>query len=149
MQDVPSQPDQNEKLSEDPQITLDDIDSSVTSVQPTSSDVPVRFHELNAAFVRVTEENSALKEENEALKSNAKTVDILNDMMKPSANKAFCYMFAYSGTVGLMLILNAFGCFKVPLDVEVMKFLVGSTAVTVIGLVGMVLTGLFIGARRN
>ena len=108
MQDVPNQPD-------GPKITLDDLDKSAATVAPTSTDVPVRFAEVNAAFIRVSEENSALKEENEKLKSTAKTVEILNDLMKPSANKAFYYMFAYSGTVGLMLIMNAFGCFSIPL----------------------------------
>lgn len=38
---------------------------------------------------------------------------------------------------------------KVELDPEVLKFLVGSTAATVLGLVGMVLTGIFVGARRH
>ncbi len=68
--------------------------------------------------------------------------------MKPSATKAFSYMFFYSGAVGVILLMNGFGCFKTPLEPEVLKFLVGSTAATVIGLVGMVLTGIFVGARK-
>jgi len=131
-----------------PDITLDDLDKSASTVKPTQSDVPVRFDELNAAFIRVTEENSSLKEENERLKSTAETVAILNDLMKPSATKAFRYMFVYSASVGAILLLNGFGCFVNPLEPEVLKFLVGSTAATVIGLVGMVLTGIFVGARK-
>jgi hypothetical protein len=57
-------------------------------------------------------------------------------------------MFCYSAAVGVILLMNSFGCFVNVLDAEVLKFLVGSTAVTVIGLVGMVLTGIFIGARK-
>ena len=68
--------------------------------------------------------------------------------MVPYANKVFVFMCAYSGFVGLFLLMNAFGLFKIPADGSVMEFLVGSTAATVIGLVGMVVTGLFLGARR-
>lgn len=48
-----------------------------------------------------------------------------------------------------MLLMHGcqFSGFKLPDDV--LKFLVGSTATTVIGLVGMVLTGIFVGARRH
>lgn len=138
-----------------PEITLDDLDRSASTVKPTSSDVPVRLEDLNGRFIRFTEEDSDLKEqilelksENTELKSIARTAEILNDLMKPSATKAFNYMFAYSGMVGAILLMNDFGCFQVPLDAEVLKFLVGSTAATVIGLVGMVLTGVFLGARK-
>ena len=101
-----------------------------------------RFRELSQRY-------DTLKAEYDRLKASNNTISILNDLMKPSANKAFWYMFAYSGFVGLVLIMNGFGCFKVGLDTEVLKFLVGSTAATVLGLVGMVLTGIFVGARRH
>ena len=101
-----------------------------------------RFRELSQRY-------DTLKAEYDRLKASNNTISILNDLMKPSANKAFWYMFAYLGFVGLVLIMNGFGCFKVGLDTEVLKFLVGSTAATVLGLVGMVLTGIFVGARRH
>ncbi len=134
--------------SRQPEITVNDIDTSASNVKPSPSDVPVTIEELNAAFVRVTDENASLKEQNEQLKRKSETTGILNSLMVPSATKAFRYMFVYSGSVGVILLMNAFGCFKNPIPPSVMQVLVGSTAVTVIGLVGMVLTGVFVGARK-
>ena len=67
-------------------------------------------------------------------------------------------MCFYSFTVAVILILNGFkvqianyhGVATAPFQLTeaVLNFLVGSTAVTVIGLVGMVLTGVFVGARK-
>ncbi|ESQ15929.1 MAG: hypothetical protein N838_28025 [Thiohalocapsa sp. PB-PSB1] len=130
------------------EITLDDLDKSASVVKPTSSDVQVRPEDMNSAFSRVTEENADLKQEIDELRKKVRTTEILDELMKPSAAKAFTYMFVYSGVVGVILLMNGFGCFKNPLEPEVLKFLVGSTAATVIGLVGMVLTGIFVGARK-
>lgn len=132
-----------------PEITLDDIDSSPQTVAPSATDVPVRLEELNAAFSRVTEDNAALKEENDQLRKKVRTTEILDDLMKPYASKAYIFMCSYSAFVGLFLLMHGFGCFRVPVEKSVLEFLVGSTAATVIGLVGMVLTGIFVGARRN
>ncbi|MEL7463347.1 MAG: hypothetical protein AAFN79_04735 [Pseudomonadota bacterium] len=129
-------------------ITLDDLDKSAQTVKPSPSDVQVRLQDMTAAFSRVTEENADLKQEIDTLKKKVRTTEILDELMKPSATKAFYYMFAYSGSVGIILLMNGFGCFANPLAPEVLKFLVGSTAATVIGLVGMVLTGIFVGARK-
>lgn len=76
------------------------------------------------------------------------TIKILNELMTPYAKKVFWFMCAYCSFVGLFLLMNAFGLFKIPAEATVLEFLVGSTAVTVIGLVGMVVTGIFIGARK-
>lgn len=139
MQDAPNTPEK---------ITLEDLDKSASVVKPTSSDVQVRLADMTAAFSRVTEENADLKQEIDELRKNVRTTEILDELMKPSATKAFNYMFAYSGVVGVILLMNGFGCFTNKLEPEVLKFLVGSTAATVIGLVGMVLTGIFVGARK-
>jgi hypothetical protein len=56
-------------------------------------------------------------------------------------------MCAYCGVVGALIALNGFLDIRFSLPESVMQFLVGSTATTVIGLVGMVLTGIFVGAR--
>ncbi|MBY6044147.1 hypothetical protein [Phaeobacter italicus] len=132
-----------------PEITLEDLDNSPRTVPAGKSDVPVGIVDINAAFSRVTEENAALKEENAALQTRARTTEILDDLMKPYAEKAFIFMCSYSAFVGLFLLMNAFGCFQQKVETSVLEFLVGSTAVTVIGLVGMVLTGIFVGARKN
>jgi uncharacterized membrane protein len=58
-------------------------------------------------------------------------------------------MCAYAGIVGVLLVLHGFKGIAFELQESVLNFLVGSTAATVIGLVGMVLTGIFVGARRR
>lgn len=124
------------------------MDNAPSETVPTETDVVVSRDDLTAALARVSDENSQLKQDLDKAEKKIRTSEILDDMLKPSATKAFNYMFFYSGAVGLILLMNGFGCFVNALDAEVLKFLVGSTAVTVIGLVGMVLTGLFIGARK-
>ena len=60
-------------------------------------------------------------------------------------------MCVYSGFVGSVLLLDSFNISGFEMDPTVQAYLVGSTAVTVIGLVGMVgmvLTGVFVGARK-
>jgi hypothetical protein len=136
-------------------ITVDDIDASPNSVAVTDNDVPVNAEVFRDKWLREQDKVFELKDQLTELKaklseaqSNANTKAVLDKLVKPTADKAFWYMFGYSGFVGFLLLLNGFGCFVIPLDPEVMKFLVGSTAVTVIGLVGMVLTGVFVGARK-
>jgi len=138
-----------------PEITPDtipDIPSSApdraTATPAAQSDAHIHLEKITKAFWRATEENARLKQEMEKIKKQARTTEILDQLMVPSATKAFRYMFAYSGAVGIILLMNSFGIFPNPLAPEVLKFLVGSTAATVLGLVGMVLAGIFIGARR-
>jgi hypothetical protein len=57
-------------------------------------------------------------------------------------------MCCYSGIVALLLIASGWNIFGFDLPAAVLVALAGSTAVTVIGLVGMVLTGIFVGARK-
>ncbi|MBL4556357.1 MAG: hypothetical protein JKP98_01520 [Rhodobacteraceae bacterium] len=84
------------------EITLDDLDKSASVVKPTSSDVQVRPEDMNSAFSRVTEENADLKQEIDELRKKVRTTEILDELMKPSAAKAFTYMFVYSGVVGVI-----------------------------------------------
>jgi hypothetical protein len=124
------------------------MDNAPSETPQTESDVVVSKDVLTAALARISDENFQLKQDLEAAQKKIRTTQILDDLLEPSATKAFRYMFIYSGAVGVILLMNGFGCFVNVLDPEVLKFLVGSTAVTVIGLVGMVLTGVFVGARR-
>lgn len=138
MQDEPQQYD----------ISLGDIDNAPQTAERTSTDAPVTERALHSEFVRIAEENAQLRQDLEAAQKKARASEILDDLIEPYAAKAFWFMCAYSATIGLMLLMNAFGCFKNPISADVLQVLVGSTAVTVIGLVGMVLTGIFVGARK-
>ena len=127
------------------EIRPEDIDSAADQ-SPEAVGDPIDPNTLLLRFVELANQNDDLQDE--VNKEKTRTIRVLNDLMKPYAGKVFCFMCAYCGFVGLFLLLNAFGCFKRPVEASVMEFLVGSTAVTVIGLVGMVVTGVFLGARK-
>lgn len=98
----------------------------------------------------------ALQQELESTQKRVRTIEILDKLIEPMATKAFRFMCAYCGVVGALLTFHGFESWSVgnrlwrfSLPESVLQFLVGSTAVTVIGLVGMVLTGIFIGARKS
>lgn len=59
------------------------------------------------------------------------------------AKWVFCYLIWYSAAVLALLVLSGFGLFGFTLPDNVLGFLVGSTAVSAIGLVLAVTTGLF------
>lgn len=133
-----------------PAITVEDIDSSPGTAIVSQQDTQVSAGDYRAAFVQVSEEKDALQQELDATRKRVRTVEILDELIEPYAKRSFWFMCIYCGIVALMLLMH--GCansgFKLP--ESVLQFLVGSTATTVIGLVGMVLTGIFVGARgRN
>lgn len=131
-----------------PDIGLDDIDRAPVSVPPSSGDISVSREDYIKAFSEVTEENSKLKIAVDRLDRKAETVRILDKLIEPYAKYAFRFMCCYCGFVGIFLIADSFEWFNRRVYSSVLEFLVGSTAVTVIGLVGMVLTGIFVGARK-
>jgi len=59
------------------------------------------------------------------------------------AKWVFCYLVWYSGAVFVLLIASGWGILGFELADSVLEFLVGSTAVSAIGLVLAVTTGLF------
>lgn len=131
-----------------PRITLSDLDNAPGVIDDGTFG---SGHE-----VEFTRRFRDLASENEQLKQNLdkerreKTADqILNGLIEPISKNVFIFMCVYCGFVGVTILMNSFGCFKVSIDREVIKILVGSTAATVLGLVGMVLTGVFLGARRR
>lgn len=131
-------------------ITVEDIDNAPTTAVVSASDTPVTADDYRTAFVRLTEDCNSLREELDRTKKRVKTTEILDELIQPFAKKSFWFMCVYCGVVGLLLTLHGFTGIAFSLPESVLQFLVGSTATTVIGLVGMVLTGVFVGARgRN
>lgn len=132
-----------------PTITVGDIDNAPETAVVSKSDTHVTTDALRDAFVRLSEENASLKEELDKTKKRVRTIEILDELIEPMAWAAFVFMCVYCGVVGLLVTLHGFGLWGFKLPDTVLQFLVGSTATTVIGLVGMVLTGIFVGARNN
>lgn len=133
----------------DRQIVISDIGTAVDS-SPTSNE-PVNhaeYNKLREQFARVSDEKFALKEELDRLQKRVRTGEILDELIKPYANKAFLFMVGYAVAALGILIADGAKFKEFDLPDSVLELLVGSTAVTVIGLVGMVLTGIFVGARK-
>jgi hypothetical protein len=96
------------------------------------------------------------KDKREALaaekKQNAETQSIVESNLDRRVNRrlrwkyarwVFCYLVCYSIFVGGVLIISGFGICGFVLSETVLSTLVGSTAVSAIGLVLAVTTGLF------
>lgn len=128
--------------------TLSDLDNAPPAIPVSPGDVQVTTEDYANKLAQVTEEKDRLYFENEKLKLNAETARTLNDLIKPFANKAFWFMCSYCAVVGLMVLFHGFTLCGFSLPDSALNFLVGSTAAAVIGLVGMVLTGIFVGARK-
>lgn len=129
--------------------SLEDLDrapSSLPEVQPV--DYKSELETLRERFNQVTADKDRLQIDFDDLRRNRSTIAELDKLIGPSANKAFLYMSLYSLGTFLLLMLDGSGWYGFNLDESVLDLLVGSTAVTVLGLVGMVLTGIFVGARK-
>jgi hypothetical protein len=131
-------------------VTVDDIANAPSSLPsfPTD-DLRDKYHKAMERITSLSEEKEVLKDENIALKRANNTHQLLDELIQPYAEKSFRYMWIYSSLVGAMISLHGFGFSGFELPESVLSYLVGSTAVTVIGLVGMVLTGVFVGARKR
>ncbi|UAK25841.1 hypothetical protein [Sphingomonas nostoxanthinifaciens] len=130
--------------------SLQDLDRAPVSL-PQPEGTPDNANDLailRERFNEVVQDRDRIQGEFDALKRGSSTIAELDKLIAPSAKKAFNYMSVYS--VGVFYLLVMDGCHFHGFDLQesVLDFLVGSTAVTVLGLVGMVLTGIFIGARR-
>lgn len=131
----------------EPKVSLTDLDNAPTNLpSPATGAAPATYEALWEKFSRVSEEKVRLEARVASLESAEATHKVLDNLIKPYADKTFYFMCSYCGFVALMLVASLFGY---SLPSSVMQVLVGSTAVTVIGLVGMVLTGIFVGARRS
>jgi hypothetical protein len=130
-------------------ITLEDLDRAPTNLPVT---INVDFHkmylELMERFTTTSDELFEIKEELINLKSERGTRRLLDELIIPYASRAFWFMCVYCAVVALVVVADALHHgFSLP-D-SVLDWLVGSTAVTVIGLVGMVLTGVFLGGQSK
>jgi hypothetical protein len=134
---------QEEKQAPDEAPTLTDFDNAPDVVPMTETDAQLTNSDYIEKLAEVSESKEKLAE-----RAASDASQILNDLIKPYADKAFNFMRIYCGSVLLLLLMDGFSLCGFNLPDTTLDFLVSSTAVTVIGLVGMVLTGIFIGARK-
>ena len=131
-------------------IGLSDIDRAPFQL-PTNNALPelLPHDKLLERFTAVSEEKVRLEEELSRLKVRVKTGEILDSLITPYARRAYNFMVGYCVFAGITLMFEGVHYHGFDLPSSVLELLVGSTAVTVIGLVGMVLTGIFVGARSG
>ena len=139
--------DEPQPQAEQPKISVEDMDNALDHLVPEES----TSEQTRTVFDRLSDvglDNFHLKQTVAELEQKLRTKDILDGLIEPYAGRAFNFMCVYSGFVGSVLLLDSFNISGFEMDPTVQAYLVGSTAVTVIGLVGMVLTGVFVGARK-
>jgi hypothetical protein len=134
----------------DSKPTVSDIDKApetlpVVVEQPVA---PSPLDELRGRFEIVADDNFRLKTENAALNQRLKTKGEIDRLLRPYANRVFGFLCAYGFVATVLLILNGFHWHGFTLSDSVLNVVVGSTAVSAIGLVGLVVNGLFGAANK-
>lgn len=69
--------------------------------------------------------------------------ELARQLREKYSERVFWYLVAYSSAAIVILVFQGFGIWSFKLDTAVMALLVGSTAVSAIGLVAVVVRGLF------
>ncbi len=85
--------------------------------------------------------------ENQRLKGEVSIEKVKAEMMKPYAGKVFWFVAFYCVGVGGLLLLQGFKTNGFTLPATVLDIIAGSTATSVLGLIGIIVSGLF-GARK-
>lgn len=121
------------------QISIDAIGSGKAAIDAKVSDDKIDRQEEQAAKIeKLKNEAAAVGEQNEDRKSD-------RELRKEYAQKVFRYLVGYSFGCATILVLAGWSICGFRLPDLVLSILVGSTAVSAIGLVGFVVSGLFKG----
>jgi hypothetical protein len=106
---------------------------------------------LEAAYEEIgylSDELAQTRAELQSLREK-KTVDqVRAELIKPYTNKVFWFVVFYCVAVGCLLVADGIETNNFSLKESTIGIIAGSTAVSVIGLIGMVITGLF-GINRS
>jgi hypothetical protein len=94
-------------------------------------------------------ELDSARAELEQLKAKKTVDDVRASMLEGYSNRVFWSVVSYCAAVGAMITAAGFeGRTSFELSDAILGIIAGSTAVSVIGLIGMVITGLFGGSQR-
>lgn len=125
--------------------TLSDIDKAPETlpIALAPAQPPAEFAELQSRFTELADENFDLRNENNALKGRLDSKTEIDRLLRPMATRTFIFLCCYClGALGVIL-LQGFHWHGFNLDASVLQVLIGSTAVSAIGLVGLVIKGMF------
>lgn len=145
----------------DERPSLDDIlssdDERSFEREKTKEQLEREVISLRRSLSSVSEKLAEATAERDALRSEIQMEQFLQSMTSRYSTRVYWFMACYCMFAGAILIFDGFN-FAIPnlwisrrFDVEtsVMEILVGSTAVSVVGLTGLVVKGLFDGVRRK
>lgn len=134
----------------DDNVEPEDIDNSPTELPAdrlsNGVDYREKFNEVSNELIEQKEKINDYRRRIRELESVEHTNRILDQLIRPMAKSIFWFMCSYCCAVGLLLLVS---CFVHTLPDKVLSALVGSTAITVVGLVGTIVAGIFSGARRH
>ena len=112
---------------------------------------------LRRDLARISEEKEEIRLELQEVRLKLQTKEFIQSLAKPYASKVYWFMATYCTVAGIMLFLDGFNFsfaigakdFTFDLETSILQVLVGSTAVSVIGLVGLVVKGVFDGIGKS
>jgi hypothetical protein len=81
--------------------------------------------------------------ENERLRGKQTVDEVKAGMMKPYADRVYWFVVGYCAVVAVILVFSGFRVGGFGLSDTTLGIIAGSTAVSVIGLIGIVVSGLF------
>jgi hypothetical protein len=120
-----------------PKVSLDKIGAGVNAVtQKRGKEAKDTQEEAALSEARSKAEIASITESNRDLRVNRR-------MRYDYARAVFCYLICYSAFAGVVLILSGWKIGGFDLPSIALTAVVGSTAASAIGLVGIVVTGLF------
>lgn len=129
-------------------ISVEDIPHAPDSLKAKEESDSEKIERLSKRIGLLSNKNDEQKTKIADLAASLRTKDLLDSLIAPSARAAFRFMCVYASAVCVLLMLDGLGVCGFDLPESTLNYLVGSTAATVIGLVGMVLSGVFLGARK-
>lgn len=132
------------KENSKPAINFDDLDNAPTEISISKSDVPYAQHEaLRLKFIDLSGRYDELLLERKIQRDDDQAASMLNGLIEPFSTKMYWFMCAYCAVVAFLVATDHWS--QIP--TTALDLMVGSTAVTVFGLFGTVLTGIYAGAR--
>lgn len=134
------------KPIEPPAIDSSPIDVDVEGDQDADS-LERALEEALEQIGDLTASLSAAEAQIERLDGKSDIEAVKARMLEPYVNKVFNFVAIYCGIVGAFLFLHALQI-RFELPEPILAIIAGSTAVSVIGLIGLVITGLFGGKRK-
>jgi hypothetical protein len=130
-------------------VRLENIDPSIIGKAPDVTEeadvdlAPAQEQELWRLISELQVNNASLKAENDELRAKVDLDTEKAKLVKPYANKVFWFLAAYCLAVFGLILLHGWSYNGFKLETTTLGIVSGSTAVSAIGLVGIIVKGLF------